>query len=42
MKIVKDAGYDGFIGVEFEGSEISPEKGIMATKELLIKAGTQL
>lgn len=42
LKIVKDAGYSGFIGVEFEGTEISPEKGIMATKDLLIKAGKQL
>ncbi len=42
LQIVKEAGYDGFIGVEFEGSEVSPEKGIMATKELLIKAGQQL
>lgn len=42
LKIIKDSGYDGFIGVEFEGEEISAEKGIMATKDLLIKAGKQL
>ena len=42
LKIVKEAGYTGFLGVEFEGEDIAPEKGIMATKELLIKAGKQL
>lgn len=42
LKIIKDSGYDGFIGVEFEGEDISAEKGIMATKDLLIKAGKQL
>ena len=42
LQIVKDSGYEGFIGVEFEGEDISSEKGIMATKNLLIKAGNQL
>lgn len=42
LQIVKDAGYSGFIGVEFEGTNIPPEKGIIATKNLLIKAGKQL
>lgn len=38
MKIVKNAGYKGYIGVEFEG-EADEEKGIIATKDLLVKAG---
>lgn len=38
LKIVKNAGYDGFIGVEYEGDELSEEDGIMATKKLLIEA----
>lgn len=38
MKIVKNAGYKGYIGVEFEG-EADEEKGIIATRDLLIKAG---
>jgi len=38
MKVVKDAGYKGYVGVEFEG-EIDEEKGIIATRDLLIKAG---
>lgn len=42
LKIVKDAGYTGYIGVEFEGNEVSPKKGILATKNLLVKAGKQL
>ena len=37
MKIVKDSGYIGFIGVEYEGNELSERDGIIATKELLEK-----
>lgn len=37
MKIVKDAGYSGYIGVEYEGKELSEEEGILATKSLLLK-----
>lgn len=42
LKIVKDAGYKGFIGVEYEGSEISEEEGIIATRDLLIKAANEI
>lgn len=42
MKIVKDAGYTGFVGIEYEGSEISEMEGIRLTKELLLKVGQQL
>ncbi|MEC8831922.1 MAG: sugar phosphate isomerase/epimerase family protein [Bacteroidota bacterium] len=35
MDIVLDSGYEGFVGVEYEGSELSEEEGILATKELL-------
>lgn len=42
MKIVKDAGYIGFVGVEYEGSNVSEEKGIELTKELLLKVGKEL
>ncbi len=38
LQIVKDAGYTSFIGVEYEGSDLSEEEGILATKELLLKA----
>lgn len=42
LQIVKDAGYTGFIGVEYEGSELSEEEGILATRDLLIKAAGNL
>ncbi|MFN4764249.1 sugar phosphate isomerase/epimerase family protein [Gillisia sp. Q332] len=42
LKIVKDAGYSGFIGIEYEGEELSAEEGIIATKELLIAEGSKL
>lgn len=37
MKIVDDAGYKGFVGIEFEGTEISEREGVLATKALLEK-----
>ena len=35
LKIVKDAGFKGNIGIEFEGTEISEDEGIKATKALI-------
>jgi sugar phosphate isomerase/epimerase len=37
MKIVTDAGYDGFVGIEYEGGRLSEPDGIRATKALLEK-----
>ena len=42
MQIVKDAGYTGFVGVEYEGENLSEIDGINATKELLLKAASQV
>ena len=42
LQIVKDGGYKGYIGIEYEGTDIAPEKGIIATRDLLQKAGKQL
>ncbi|MGI9547160.1 MAG: sugar phosphate isomerase/epimerase family protein [Flavobacteriaceae bacterium] len=42
LQIVKNAGYTGFIGVEYEGSELSEEEGIIATRDLLINASKKL
>lgn len=42
MKIVKDAGYTGYVGVEFEGSNVSEEKGIELTRDLLLRIGDDL
>ena len=35
MKIVLDAGYRGYVGIEYEGPELSEMDGIGATKKLL-------
>ena len=42
MKIVKDAGFRGIVGIEFEGSKISEPDGIRKTKALLEKTGAAL
>ena len=42
LQIVKDAGYTGYIGIEYEGEEIPAEEGIQLTRELLIKAAQNL
>lgn len=39
LKIVKDAGYTGYIGIEYEGSKLSEPDGVRATKSLLERAG---
>ena len=39
LQIVKNAGYRGYIGIEYEGQTLSAEEGIKATKALLMKAG---
>lgn len=35
VDIVKDAGYTGYIDVEYEGNVLSEEEGILATKKLI-------
>lgn len=42
IQIVKDAGYTGFIGVEYEGERLDDVSGIKATKELLLKAAKEV
>ncbi len=37
MQIVHEAGYKGFVGIEYEGSELSESDGVIATKKLLEK-----
>jgi hypothetical protein len=37
LKLVKSAGYNGFIGVEYEGGGLSEIDGILATKNLLLE-----
>ncbi len=38
LQIVKDAGYEGYIGVEYESETLSEPDGIVATKNLINKA----
>ena len=35
MKIIKQNNYDGYIGVEYEGSRLTEKEGILATKSLI-------
>lgn len=42
LQIVKDAGYTGFIGVEYEGNGLGEEAGIIATRNLLLKAAASV
>jgi L-ribulose-5-phosphate 3-epimerase len=42
MRIVLEAGYRGYVGIEWEGSEISESEGIRATKALLERVRAEL
>ena len=42
MGIVKDAGYRGYVGIEFEGRNMEEIDGIRATKKLLERVRDQL
>lgn len=42
LKLVKDAGFRGYVGIEYEGKNLSEEEGIKATKLLLQKVGREL
>jgi L-ribulose-5-phosphate 3-epimerase len=42
MKIVLDAGYRGYVGIEYSGNKLSEPEGIRATKKLLERVGNEL
>lgn len=42
LKIVKDAGYRAWVGVEYEGEKLPPREGTMATKRLLERVRDEL
>ena len=42
MKIVKAAGYHGYVGVEYEGTQLKEADGIIATKKLLKKVFAEM
>ena len=35
LGLVKDAGFDGYIGIEYEGNQLSEDEGIKATKKCI-------
>ena len=42
LKIVKAAGYSGYVGIEYEGNQLSEEDGVKATKALLEKVFAEI
>ncbi len=42
MKIVLKANFHGFVGIEYEGSKLGEEEGIVATKKLLERVREEL
>ena len=38
LKIIHDSGFKGYIGIEYEGDQLSEEEGVKKTKALLEKA----
>jgi sugar phosphate isomerase/epimerase len=42
MKIVKESGFKGYVGIEYEGTELSEDEGIKATKALLEKVFAEI
>ena len=42
MTLVKDSGYRGYVGVEFEGRGISEVEGVIKTRDLLLRCRKEL
>ncbi|QGJ69949.1 Xylose isomerase domain-containing protein TIM barrel [Planctomycetales bacterium 10988] len=42
LKLVADAGYRGYLGIEYEGKNLSEPEGIKASKKLLEKIGPKI
>lgn len=42
LQIVKDSGFKGYIGIEYEGQDNDEDRGIRLTKDLLIKASNKV
>ena len=42
MKIVTDAGYHSWVGIEFEGKMLSEHEGILATRRLLERVASEM
>ncbi|HEY9364509.1 MAG TPA: sugar phosphate isomerase/epimerase, partial [Chitinophagaceae bacterium] len=42
LKIMKEAGFSGYIGIEYEGDKLSEEEGIKKTKALIEKTAAAI
>ncbi|MCB9913953.1 MAG: TIM barrel protein [Planctomycetes bacterium] len=42
LKIVVEAGYRGFLGIEYEGDQLGEDEGILATRDLLRRVREEL
>lgn len=42
LKIVKNAGFKGYVGIEYEGDKLSEDEGIKKTKALLERVGASV
>jgi sugar phosphate isomerase/epimerase len=42
LQIVKDSGFTGYIGIEYEGYKLSSEAGIKSTRHLLIESAKEI
>lgn len=42
MEIVLNAGYSGWVGIEYEGDRLSEKEGIVKTRDLLLRVHEQL
>ncbi len=42
LRIIKDAQYRGYIGIEYEGEKLEASDGIKATRDLLIRASLSI
>ncbi|QPH40887.1 sugar phosphate isomerase/epimerase family protein [Pedobacter endophyticus] len=42
FKMIKDSGFRGIVGIEWEGNSLTEKEGIMATKRLLERVRTKL
>lgn len=42
LQIMLDAGYRGYVGIEYEGRKLGEKEGVIATKTLLEKCRTEL
>ncbi len=42
LQIIKNAGYSGYIGIEYEGPNANEDMGIVQTKKLLLKVANEV